>query len=413
MNSDMIKIILKYCLIITLIIIIGCSDKEINIYLTNPISIERIDEPVQINLERFGKLKFDPLKISVYEGDKEIPFQIDGLDMNNVPDHITFVLNFQPNERKKITIYNKPSQTNFQKRTQAELSRKFGYEYKNGKYNGGYFKNIDWIRVPDGHKDHDALFRYEGPGWESEKVGYRFYLDQRNRTDIFGKKVKDLVLQDIGVHDIEAKDDSYHNMQWWGMDIFKVGNSIGIGSIAMWSDNKMFTVEKTDSIYCYVESNGILRSGIKTKYFGWQVGENRYNLESNFSIFAGSRLTKTDLIVDPVPPNICTGLAKAENTEYFWNDKNESQWQYIALYGKQSLAGDDLGIAIIFKKENLIERFDDSLNYIVKLKTQNGKLTYYFLAAWQQEVDGIKNIQEFKNYLEGILLVLNNPIEIL
>ncbi len=409
----MLKDLLKYFVILMILMLTGCNKKDIKVYLKNPISLERIDEPVQISLEKIDKTGLDYFNISVYDGDSEIPFQIEDLDMNKIPDHITLVLNFKSEEKKEIKIYNKSTQSSFKKRTQAELSRKFDYEFKNGKYSGGYFKNIDWIRVPDGHKDHDALFRYEGPGWESEKVGYRFYLDQRNRIDIFGKKVNDLVLQEIGLNDLEAKDDSYHNMQWWGMDIFKVGNSLGLGSIAMRYNNKLYTVEETDSVYCYIESNGVLRSGVKTKYFGWQVGENKYYLESDFSIFAGSRMTRVSLIIDPVPPNICTGLAKAENTEYFESEDKLSKWQYIALYGKQSLAGDDLGIAIIFQRENLIQKSEDDLNYVINLNTKNGKLTYYFLAAWQQEVDGIKNIEEFKNYLENILLVLNNPIEIL
>lgn len=407
------KDLLKIFIMFLIPLIVGCGEKEIKFYLKNPISLNRTDEAVQIKLEQFTNTKIDFSKISVYDGDKEIPFQIDDLDMNNIPDHITLVLNFEPEERKEIKILNKPSQANFKKRTQAELSRKFGYEYKNGKYTGGYFKNIEWIRVPDGHKDHDALFRYEGPGWESEKIGYRFYLDQRNRVDIFGKKTNELVLQEIGVNDLEAKDDSYHNMQWWGMDIFKVGNSLGLGSIAMLHDNKIQTVEKTDSIYCYVESNGILRSGIKTKYYGWLVGETKYNLECDFSIFAGNRITKVELYINPVPDNICTGLAKAENTDYFENEDKTSEWQFIALYGKQSLAGDNLGIAIVYKKENLIQKIEDNLNFGIKLKTKDGKLTYYFLAAWQQEIDGIRNIHEFKNYLNYVLMVLNNPVKIL
>ena len=93
--------------------------------------------------------------------------------------------------------------------------------YFDKRFRGNKFVNVTQLRVPAIHTDHDALFKYEGPGWESEKVGYRFYLDWRNATDIFGKKNNKLILDQVGTHDTVAKDDSYHSMQDWGMDILK------------------------------------------------------------------------------------------------------------------------------------------------------------------------------------------------
>lgn len=37
-------------------------------------------------------------------------------------------------------------------------------------------------------RDHAYYIKYERPGLESDKVGYRFYFDQRNAIDVFGKK---------------------------------------------------------------------------------------------------------------------------------------------------------------------------------------------------------------------------------
>jgi hypothetical protein len=76
----------------------------------------------------------------------------------------------------------------YQKRTQAEISVKTGGHFENRKYIGGDFENVNYLRVPDEHTDHSYYIRYEGPGWESDLVGYRFYLDWRNATDVFGKK---------------------------------------------------------------------------------------------------------------------------------------------------------------------------------------------------------------------------------
>ena len=71
---------------------------------------------------------------------------------------------------------------------------------------------------------------------------------------------------------------------------------------------------------------------------------------------------------------------------------------------------DKLGIAVFFKSDRLIEINEDELSYIVKLKPNNGNVTYYFAAAWEQEENGIKNIDEFKKYLEETLITLSNPV---
>ena len=198
----------------------------------------------------------------------------------------------------------------------------------------------------------------------------------------------------------------------WGMDIFKVGESLGIGSIGMWYDNNVYTVSKTDSVICIISTNGPIRSDVYTKYFGWQIGKEKYNLFSNLSISAGSRLTKVDLDLTGGEATFCTGLAKHDNCEFIKSNENSSGWDYIVLYGKQSLAGDNLGIAIFYKNSDLVKNTDDKDSYVVVLKPTNGKLQYYFAAAWEEEPNGIKNKDQFQKYLNKTVEDLDNPVEV-
>jgi len=323
------------------------------------------------------------------------------------------VVELTPNEEKIHTFTFDPGERKspFKSRTYAELAMKSGDLYYDGKFRGNSFTNVTKIKVPAIHTDHDALFKYEGPGWESEKVGYRFYLDWRNATDIFGKKKDTLILAGVGVHDTSAKDDSYHQMQDWGMDIFKVGNSLGIGATGMMIDGKVIMISETDSIYCEINENGPVRSAVKTSYFGWKAGEKKYNIESELSITAGSRLTKSKIKISGNPPNIVTGLAKYPGTFYFKSEM-KGDWSYIALYGNQTLVSDNdkLGIAVFFRTEELKELTEDELSHIVVLEPDNNKTEYYFCAAWEQEQHGIRNLEEFKNYLKEIQSLLNNPL---
>ena len=107
--------------------------------------------------------------------------------------------------------------------------------------------------------------------------------------------------------------------------------------------------------------------------------------------------------------NITTGLAKHANTDMI-GSLSKADWQYIAIYGKQTLNDDDLGIVLFFKKSDLIEQGEDKLNYYVKLKPNDNNINYKFAAAWEKEFDGIKTKEDFILYINEEILKLNNPL---
>jgi len=394
----------KLILLVSLFLISCSNENYISIKVTNPTDLRLDDALVSTHINSNSQ------SFILKSGNEEIPYQIIKSDNENI---IKFVTDFNHNETKVFHLEETSNKNvkHFEQRTYAELSMKDGNVYIDKRFRGDKFVKVLHLKVPAIHTDHDALFKYEGPGWESEKVGYRFYLDWRNATDIFGKKYDKLILDQVGTHDTVAKDDSYHSMQEWGMDIFKVGNSLGIGSIGMWANDKVNMVSKTDSVICSIPYTGPIEAKINTHYYGWQVGDKKYDLNSSLTITAGNRLTKSEIQISNNADNIVTGLAKYENTELIKSNYKDG-WNYLALYGKQTLVDneDKLGIVVFYPTNELINSFEDSLSYIVKLKPQNGKVTYYFAAAWEQEENGIRNLEEFKIYLEEIVKVLNNPV---
>lgn len=390
--------------LLSLINIAVIGQNLIKYSIENPNGFKIIDAFIQIKVED------ELLPLSLFKGDNEIPHQLIQSDNGKA---FCFVLDLTSKEKIELKIQKAELDdvVKFQSRTYAELAMKTGNVYYDKRFRGDRFENVTKIKVPEIHTDHDALFKYEGPGWESEKVGYRFYLDWRNATDIFGKKVNELVLHKVGITDTVAKDDSYHSMQEWGMDIFKVGKTLGIGSIGMMNNSKVVMVSKTDSIHCEISENGPIRSKVTTDYFGWKVGEKSYNLKSDISIFAGSRLTNVRLSISAGADNLVTGFAKYLGTTFSKSDLSD-QWSFISLYGNQTLVNenDKLGIAVFFKSSQMIALTEDDINHIVKLKPMNGLVEYYFAAAWEQEPNGIKNEKEFIEYLNQTLKMLNNPI---
>lgn len=415
-----------FCAIAIAASLLGCSAKDesngilkktfpesITLSAQNPTTLARPDAEIILEMAQLKAKapEFNGAAFVILADTKELASQVNDLDGDGNADQIVAVADFAPNETKALTVrYAKSGEQprEYPKRTQAELSHKFGGKFVNRKYEGGAFQNVQSLRVPPEHTDHSFYIRYEGPGWESDKVGYRFYLDWRNATDIFGKKTPNMVLQNVGQDGF----DSYHAISDWGMDVLKVGDALGIGSLALWHENKAQRVAQTDSVTCAIVANGAVHSQIQTKYFGWKVGAGVYNVVSNLSITAGSRLTKHLVEIDGNPQNLCTGIVKLDSTVLLASPETNTGWAYLATYGKQSLANDHLGMAVLYRKNDLIEITEDQFSHVVVLKPEDGRLTYYFLGAWEQESNGIKTAEEFEAYLTQTVAELNSPMVI-
>jgi hypothetical protein len=386
--------------------------ESFTIVVSNPLNEERESILVTVSPSAIRNVSrnFNSQGFLVMDGKTEVPSQYVNHDDANAG--IAFVLDkMKASEKRTITVRYNPYinlKREYKKRTQAELSHKVGGEWKDREYIKGQFENIQQLRVPPEHKDHSWYLRYEGPGWESDKVAYRFYLDQRNATDVFGKRTPEPVLQNIGKDGF----DSYHELQPWGMDILKVGLSLGVGSIGSLHNGIAQRVEATDSVDCSILENGTVFSSLETNYHGWKVGEQKTDLKSAISIHAGTRLTKETITLRGVLENICTGIGKDKNAIPVKQTGDAKSFGYLATYGKQSLNKDEVGLAVFFHPASFQKFTEDVHSHIVVLKPANGKVDYFFMAAWILEPGGIKDQQQFEAYLLKTARELANPVRI-
>lgn len=296
-------------------------------------------------------------------------------------------------------------------KTRAYLGKKEGGKWvwvtkSNGneqyEYQGGAFESVQSLTLDEKHTDHSFDIQFEGPGWESDKIGYRLYLDWRNATDIFGKVTDTLVLHNVGLDGF----DSYHEMCDWGVDVLKVGSSLGIGSIAFWDGEKAIRVEETDSIYCEVENNKNSSAAI-VNYYGWKIDEKVTDLATSLSIETGSYLTKYDISLTKELPNLATGIVKAPGTTVVIFDDLKSGWTCLATFGVQTLQDDNLGMCVFYKTDEVVKVTEDKYSHVVVLKPKNKKLTYYFGAAWEKDESGVKTMDDFKALLADQVQFLN------
>jgi hypothetical protein len=386
--------------------------ESFSVKVTNPLNADRSGVMVYIPNDKTPK-GFNANAFAVFDQNTEIPSQFNTGD-KDYPGIIVVLDKLNAKEVKKLTIQYAKSGTrehNYPKRTQAELSHKINGEWKNREYIGGNFQNVNYLRVPPEHKDHSWYLRYEGPGWESDQVGYRLYLDQRNAVDVFGKLVSEPVLQKAGLNGF----DSYHELQPWGMDVLKVAKSLGVGSIATLTANGALRVEATDSVTCRITENGAVYSSFLTRYMGWNTGTSKVDLDSRISIHAGTRLTHNRINITGAIDNICTGLIKDDKVKpkLFTKNGDGSTYGYIATYGGQSLNnGDNLGIVVFFNPKQLMEITEDQFSHIIELKPTSGKIDYYYAGVWQLEPNGIKDEAGFIAYIDKAAKELASPVKV-
>lgn len=288
--------------------------------------------------------------------------------------------------------------------TYAELSVKEGGEWKGREYEGGTFKNVDSLSLPESHTDHSYYIRYEGPGWENKNVGYRLYLDWRNAIDIFGKKVDTLVLPYVGQDGF----DSYHEEADWGLDILKAGKSMGIGGYGRYMNDSVAHFRNVKKTHAKV-TNSEESSSVEITYEDWHTGKEKIDLDAKLTIFPEGRYTRVELSPSKEIKGLTTGIVK-HGPELVKKQSDNGNWAYIATYGAQTLVNDEdkLGMAVFYNTQQLDKQIEGVDDHLVVFKPTTETITYYFLGAWEQEKNGITSKEDFISHLDKLLQDLNS-----
>lgn len=374
---------------------IGGKRPLATITLSNPSEFARKDQASVFSFDELG-LSVNASYRVTNEG-VEVASQASDTDGDGDKDALVFVADYAPAESKTFDIVEGTAAVPG-KRTQAEVSIKTGGAWEEQKYIGGAFTNVDAVTPPPQYTDHSEFIRYEGPGIESEKVGYRVYLDWRNGFDVFGKTTTELVLQGIGLDGYA----SYHEPANWGLDILKVGKAVGIGGYGYWDGEKIIRVSETSGRATRVVENGPLTSTLEITYDDWNVGSLTTDLRAMLSMTAGSHLVRTRLEASPELDNVAIGIVKHPDAEIIEGDLEISghAWTYIATWGPQALADGELGMALLFRKNTRAKQTEDEHNIVSVMRLGDGRLEYYFGAAWSEEPNGITTRGAFVEWLE-------------
>ena len=384
---------------------ISCQHKN-SFELENASDWPLIDHPVIIDRVLLEDIKGVP--IIRKEGGEIIPVQPEDTDQDGVWDQLIFQSSIESGE-KQLLHYDWVSEDqypSFPSKTRVYL----GYSPQRN----GIFNPVENHIRPADHiaESTPYLYQYEGPGWESELVGFRAYFDSRNGKDIFGKTTPQLYIDSIGLGD------DYHVLQDWGMDILKVGTSLGAGALAIVKNDSLYRLTNTKKASFRIVSNGPVRSVFELKYEDWQVNGVAYDLIETITIWGGKRWyeSQVKLLGGSAEDTVVTGIVNLKQVPSFKLASNG--WNVLYAHGKQSENNDFLGMSLLIPDSHFAgfgkapaDGKGVTNTYTAYLKPQNDTYKFIFYAGWEGENFRFRDKAYFVEQLTTETRQLNQTLE--
>jgi hypothetical protein len=292
-------------------------------------------------------------------------------------------------------VKNGPAVSDEKNKTQALiLTQPFDFDPANkNKVTGDYIAQTK-ITIPQNLATQSKWIMFEGPVLENDLVAYRYYADSRHRFDIYGKTVSDMVMDTVSW--------KYHDIMNWGSDILKVGNSLGLGSPAIWYQDTLYTMNKCEVKTIEIVDEEKNKSTIRTTFKNLNIEGKTFDLVQDWSIEAGKPWSEIHLTVQdgelPKGMYFATGIVKhlpeivqGETPDYF----------YAMNWGVQSFHKEKMGMAVLAEKNYQPEHIIDELSHAYAFKNGNKEVRYRFMSVWERDNNNVMNANSFKQLVEN------------
>ncbi len=206
-------------------------------------------------------------------------------------------------------------------------------------------------------------------------MAYRMLLQPRFAYDIIGKRLPKLI------ENIDEVD-GVHN---WGGAILDPGQSLGIGSPAIFDLEKIIDLSIFDSRVVEVVASGPLRAEIYTTIKGIPVRDEKIDVlikwsmqaEAHWAQIDFSILSKTDLTLQ-----LACGLPRNDDATDFTQGM-ASDVHFAYTYGPQSSAGEYLSMAIMVPGKYETDTYrDDEFNHFYLVDPIERAIQYRIVNAW-------------------------------
>ncbi|MCX6172773.1 MAG: DUF4861 family protein [Flavobacterium sp.] len=385
------KFTFKIVALLLLCTFFSYAQKPIIITISNPLKIDREFETVEVSKSALGLKSSDVLeKFGVREVGTTTFLIAQCVDENG--DGITDLLLFQP-------------------KIKASASKKYELVVKNDVKTEEPVAYCYSRFVPE---------RIDDYAWENNKVAFRTYgpVAQKMAED----KVKGGTLTsgiDAWLKRVEypilnkwyekytTGTGTYHKDTGEGLDNFHVGDSRGIGGVAVKLDTTYYFSK--NFISWKTITTGPIRTSFVLTYADWDAAGNKITEVKHISLDYGSFLSKFEITVSG------TNTLSAGITLHNNDGKTEGNSKQGWIDYWQPIDDSELGTGIVFPKKTMVsfEKYmnpkKELCNLYALLKVKNNKVVYYTGFGWKKQGE-FTTKEAWENYLTNYASKINNPL---
>jgi hypothetical protein len=400
--------------------------KSQEITLTNTSSIALTDKAVAIDksdLSGIPEGEVYPLLLS--QAGDTIAAQLDDMDGDGSWDELFFVVDLPQNGAQTLSLDWINTPINTEKRTSVRFGVRASQESKVEPATSDMFYAHELPGVM-GYQPYQT----DGPSWENDKVGFRHYLDGRNSKDVFGKKVSYMSPDSVGINAEGVTEDNYHVMEEWGRDILAVGNSVGLGGVALMIGDSLArlgvtqsdSLNNVDSTFFQILSEGPARSVINYQYHNWTPLDRNYYAEETTSIWPGMYAYKNSASFSKLKGDetLLVGLVNSNTQQPLTEIEVNDEWVALLTHDQQTYDKQWwLGMALLVPKQSYLGYMEASKTgsvnstYLAKLKLEEDKpVEYYAVAGWELSDERFKDAAYFQEYVTNLAQQLSAEVKV-
>lgn len=357
--------------------------------LTNPNAVAVTDAPVVVRLNQFPKIKDSKRQqLTVWIHGKEVSSQLDDLNGDGIPDELVFLADIPANQTIKARLkYVKPNKRN---QFPAEVFASLILKDDAGNWN---FTN----EVSSTQNDMYNRLHHHGVAFETDKMAYRIYFDNKSTIDVYGKKTYRLELPDTYWYPTDEQ-----LAQGYGDDILLVSGWVGVGTVKAWDGKKMQHINNFEKRTQRIVTTGNIRNIVESEVLGWDYEGKKTDMTVRYIQYARHR----DVIAEVRTSNdiryLATGVQQIGGGAFYNSDQLVGSWgSWHPQPDTLKYAKETVGLGLYMNEQYQPKQVIDGVNNLLLTSVKAGEvLKFHFTTVATKEIEQtINNEAAFFRYL--------------
>ncbi len=246
---------------------------------------------------------------------------------------------------------------------------------------------------------------HHGVAVESELMAYRIYFDRKQTIDPYCKRTPQL---ELATSHWYPKDSLL--AAGYGDDILRVSGTVGVGSVKYWNGKKHVHIEPVAERSQRIVSQSRNKATIEVAVKDWQVEGKSVNMATRYTMYAGHRDMRCDVLLSDSLAGLCTGVqtipAKGANQKSKILNLTLQNGVLLASFGTDwpvndsaKYAKETVGLGVFIPKKYAGEIVQDKQNLLCLLKSTDPHFYLTCVGATKENHPVATTAEEWFNYL--------------